>query len=92
MSHLNPKNELLQWFQARAIAAPTFGLPQVAGPPHEPHFTVVVSHSAWSRSYVGTGSTRKDAEKAAARAALDADETLRVSRRPESESGGPPSW
>lgn len=66
----NFKAQLQEWTQSRASGIPVYAVQSVEGPAHDPRFTVTV---AIAGTVVGTGSgqSKKSAEQAAARAALE---------------------
>lgn len=66
---LDPKSELQNRLQAMLKMVPRYRLVKHWGPPHAPRFAVEVK-AAGERLGRGTGGTRRDAERAAARAAL----------------------
>ena len=79
MSHINAKNELNEFYQARHVAEmPAYASAREGGADHVPRFRAAVSHSLWEgRSYGGYGSTKKEAELAAARAAVAGEASVR---------------
>lgn len=66
----NFKAQLQQYTQARAQGTPVYSVVKVDGPPHDPTFEVAVS-VANKRIADGTGSSKKAAEQAAARSAME---------------------
>lgn len=71
LTHANPKGALQEAIQSRDSAPPTYRLVEVRGPEHMPEFEVEVSvgGNALARAVAGS---RKQAEKMAARRALEA--------------------
>lgn len=87
-SHLelkDPKTELQELIQGREPIQPKYRLLAVCGPDHLPVFTVEVAVGGRVLAR-GTGPTKKEAEKEAARAAL----SLLEVRPPGQEGGGEP--
>lgn len=66
---LDPKSELQNHLQAVLKMVPRYRLVRHWGPPHAPRFSVAVE-AAGQRLGRGTGPSRRQAERAAARAAL----------------------
>ena len=68
-SELNPKSALQEWAMARKLPLPAYELLEVSGPDHAPVFSieVVLSESYKTRA---KGSSKKEAERLAARALL----------------------
>ncbi len=68
-SEMNPKSALQEWAMARKLPLPAYELLEVSGPDHAPVFSieVVLSDSYKTRA---TGSSKKEAERLAARALL----------------------
>ena len=62
------KSRLQEWLQARGVGLPAYRTVSMAGPSHQPVFTVAVS--AEGRTAEGVGDTRRAAEQAAAEAWL----------------------
>ena len=69
MGFKNPKSELQEWAAARKLGTPRYDVTGRVGPDHAPVFTVTVTVEG-SAPETGTGSSRQDAEKAAATALL----------------------
>ncbi len=67
----DPKTLLQERLQARGLDRPEYRVDQVAGEAHQQRFTVVCQVSAFDVETRGEGSSRRRAEQAAARAALD---------------------
>jgi ribonuclease-3 len=75
----DPKSRLQELLQARGLEAPSYAVVEVQGPPHARTFTVrvdcrldpAVSGESPMLSGEGIGPSKKLAEQAAARAALD---------------------
>ncbi len=63
------KTALQEWAQGRGLTAPHYRLVQQDGPPHEPVFTVAVAVAGQAES-LGRGHSKREAEQAAATAAL----------------------
>ena len=61
------KTALQEWAQARALAAPAYDEVERSGPDHAPKFTVQVSIEGFA-SEMGTASSKRAAEQAAAKA------------------------
>ena len=61
------KTALQEWAQARALAAPAYDEVERSGPDHAPKFTVQVSIEGYA-SEMGTASSKRAAEQAAAKA------------------------
>jgi ribonuclease-3 len=70
MTEVNPKGALQEWTQARHHTPPTYEVLEISGPEHSPVFTVQVSIGDREVAVASAGN-RKDAEKAAARLALE---------------------
>lgn len=66
----NPKGELQELLQARSLEAPQYRLTSVAGPDHDRLFECAVIHQGQELGR-GQGKSKKAAEGAAARAALE---------------------
>ncbi|MEL6300237.1 MAG: ribonuclease III [Pseudomonadota bacterium] len=66
----DPKTELQEWLQGRGYALPEYELVSSAGPDHNREFVVRCSITHDERSCEATGSSRRAAEQAAARAVL----------------------
>jgi ribonuclease-3 len=67
----DPKSRLQEYLQARKIAVPVYEMEQVSGEAHRQHFEYSCSIPALEQKTVGAGSSRRDAEQAAAMAMLD---------------------
>jgi ribonuclease-3 len=69
--HRDPKSAFQEWTQAQGLGVPSYHMISQTGPDHDRTyvFEVRVGGMAYGR---GEGSTKQDAGKAAARAALDA--------------------
>jgi ribonuclease-3 len=65
----NPKSELQEWAAARKLGPPQYEVTGRVGPDHAPVFTVTVTVEGCGPE-TGAGSSRQDAEKAAATALL----------------------
>jgi len=66
---VDPKTALQEWLQARGLARPVYEIRREEGPAHAPHFEVA-ARLADGRSATGTGTSKRAAEKQAARALL----------------------
>jgi ribonuclease-3 len=66
----NPKGELQEMLQARSPQAPQYQMTSVAGPDHDPVFECAVFHDGVQLGQ-GRGKSKKEAESAAAQAALE---------------------
>ena len=67
----DPKTALQERAQAEGKPLPVYRLVEESGPPHDPRFVYEVAF-AENRLATGAGSTKKEAQQAAAGAALDA--------------------
>lgn len=65
----DPKTGLQEWAQARGLPLPAYAIVSRSGPDHAPHFAVSVRVDGYPEE-IGEGSSRQDAEKAAALAML----------------------
>ena len=65
----NPKSELQEWVAARKLPAPRYEVIDRSGPDHAPTFVVELNVAGMAATRA-TGSSRQDAEKAAAQALL----------------------
>jgi ribonuclease-3 len=65
----DPKTRLQEWLQARKIAVPQYGVTAVTGEAHAQTFTVECRIPALAIAAIGTGTSRRAAEQAAATAA-----------------------
>jgi len=83
----SPKNRLQEIVYARRLPHPTYRLLSLAGPDHQRHFVVEVVIGA-TGAWRGEGASRREAETAAAEAAL---EILQAGSAvsPRSDAGGP---
>jgi ribonuclease III len=63
------KTSLQEWAQARGLGLPSYSVVGTAGPPHAPHFEVMVALADLPPAQAGAGSKRA-AEQAAARELL----------------------
>lgn len=66
---VNPKSELQEWIAKDSDARPEYAIEKREGPDHQPVFTVSVAVRGFAPS-LGTGSSRRAAEEAAATAFL----------------------
>lgn len=66
---LNPKNALQEWAQGRGLPIPEYHVVSREGPAHAPRFEIEV-HVRGKEAAHGTGSSKQEAEKAAATAML----------------------
>jgi ribonuclease-3 len=67
------KTTLQEWAQARGLGLPTYSVVDAAGPPHAPHFEVMVALAGLPPARAGAGSKRA-AEQAAAEQLLSSVE------------------
>jgi ribonuclease-3 len=65
----DPKTRLQEWLQARKIAVPEYSVTAVTGEAHAQTFTVECRLPALAIAAIGTGTSRRAAEQAAATAA-----------------------
>ena len=65
----DPKTRLQEWLQARKIAVPEYSVIAVTGEAHAQTFTVECRIPALGIAALGTGTSRRAAEQAAATAA-----------------------
>ena len=68
----DPKSELQERIQARGLPAPVYHVVETRGPAHDPVFVVAVSVQNGELGR-GEGKSKRLAERAAARAAIDAE-------------------
>jgi ribonuclease-3 len=66
----DPKTALQEWAQGRALGLPRYREIARSGPPHAPQFTTEVAIEGIAAA-IGTGSSRRASEQAAARAMLE---------------------
>jgi ribonuclease III len=66
----DPKTALQEWAQGEGLAAPAYSHIGRTGPDHSPVFTASVSVDGYTPAS-GSGSSKQDAERAAAKALLD---------------------
>ena len=71
LTRRDPKTALQERAQAEGKPLPVYRLVEESGPPHDPRFVYEVAF-AENRLATGAGSTKKEAQQAAAGAALDA--------------------
>jgi ribonuclease-3 len=64
-----PKTNLQEWAMAKGLPLPHYEVVDRTGPAHAPHFTVEVTVEGFAPAR-GEAGSRKDAEKAAAKALL----------------------
>ena len=67
----DPKTRLQEWLQGRGLSLPVYELVGTSGKAHKQEFTVVCRVDERSLVAEGVGSSRRNAEQRAARAALD---------------------
>ncbi|MCM8557202.1 ribonuclease III [Sphingomicrobium sediminis] len=67
---LHPKSALQELAAARKLGSPTYALTETKGPPHNPRFTVTVTLRG-DKQASAEGSSKQDAETAAAKALLE---------------------
>jgi ribonuclease-3 len=72
----DPKTQLQELLQARALELPEYEVIETVGSEHRRTFTVSCRVEALSRTTSGRGASRRAAEKAAARAMIEALEAL----------------
>ena len=65
------KTELQEWLQGRGIELPQYRVATQSGDAHAPHFVVVCALPSLGVEASGEGGSRREAEKASARAALE---------------------
>jgi RNAse III (EC 3.1.26.3) len=66
----DPKTRLQEYLQGRHLPLPSYLVVQVRGEAHDQEFTIHCQVSGLSEPVVGTGSSRRKAEQAAAEQAL----------------------
>lgn len=66
----NPKGRLQEWTQANGLAQPDYSIVDESGPGHAKRFHAEVSITGQQRG-VGEGASKKEAEEAAARSAIE---------------------
>ncbi len=66
------KTRLQEWLQARKLPLPQYDLVAVLGPDHEQVFEVDCTCAGTDQASRGQGGSRREAEQAAAAAALEA--------------------
>jgi ribonuclease-3 len=67
----DPKTRLQEWLQGRGLPLPRYAVESVSGEPHEHTFRMRCEVETLGRHAVGTGTSRRRAEQAAAEALLD---------------------
>ena len=67
----DPKTRLQEWLQSRGYPLPEYVVLSEEGPPHKKHFKVQTSENLLGINVKGSGSSRRKAEQAAAKAALE---------------------
>lgn len=67
----DPKTELQEFLQARRLALPAYEVVSIDGEPHQQTFTVKCVSAGLDEPLTASGSSRRRAEQAAARRALD---------------------
>ncbi len=75
----DPKTALQELLQARGEALPVYVEVSREGPPHDPHFTIEVSSASGAKA-LGAGSSKRKAERDAARALLEQLDENRTAR------------
>ena len=82
----NYKSRLLEYTQSRGLGTPAYEVLQVSGPEHRKIFTVgvYVQNREWGR---GRGDSKKSAEQAGAREAMEGRENAGGENRPEDGGG-----
>ncbi|GHU01159.1 ribonuclease 3 [Alphaproteobacteria bacterium] len=68
---VDPKTALQEWAQARALPLPIYTVVKQEGPPHAPQFTVSVGVAGHGLA-IGAGSSKRVAQREAAKAMLTA--------------------
>jgi ribonuclease III len=66
----DPKTRLQEYLQSRNLPLPEYGLHEVSGESHAQHFTMICEVRGAGIRTIGQGSSKREAEQAAARAAL----------------------
>ncbi|MBZ6378489.1 ribonuclease III [Pacificimonas flava] len=66
---INPKNALQEWAQRRGLPIPSYRVAERSGPEHAPRFRIAVTVRGYGEA-CGEGTSKQDAEKAAATAFL----------------------
>ena len=66
----DPKTALQEWSQGRGLPPPTYRLVDRSGPDHNPHFRIAVEVPGFE-AVEGAGSSKQNAQKAAAAAFLE---------------------
>jgi len=67
----DPKTRLQEWLQSHGYPLPEYTVLSEEGPPHKKHFKVQTREVLAGFDVTGAGSSRRKAEQAAAKAALD---------------------
>lgn len=67
----DPKTLLQEWLQSRGYPLPEYVVLSEEGPPHKKNFKVQTSENLLGINVLGSGSSRRKAEQAAAKAALE---------------------
>ena len=70
VAHKDAKTELQEWLQARKAALPEYLVAEISGEAHQRVFSVQCRAAGLDQPVTGTGNSRRFAEQAAARAAL----------------------
>ncbi|NMB79740.1 MAG: hypothetical protein GYA23_11680 [Methanomicrobiales archaeon] len=74
LANYNPRHNaigmLQEFFQKRGESLPSYALLEKAGPDHKPRFTMQVTIPG-GKTFIGTGPSRSEAKKAAAKIALE---------------------
>ncbi|MGM0525603.1 MAG: ribonuclease III [Pseudomonadota bacterium] len=71
VSQKDPKTRLQEWLQARQQPLPEYDVAATQGQAHNQQFTVTCHVEGLSDPFLGTGTSRRKAEQAAATAALE---------------------
>jgi len=67
----DPKTRLQEWLQGRGLPLPVYTLRGTEGPDHDQHFLVECDIQPVDAPFIGEGKSRREAEQAAAGAALE---------------------
>lgn len=73
----DPKSMLQEWVQAQGLPVPNYRLVEELGPPHAPRFLIRVDVEGY-RSEAGEGSSKREAEQAAATRFLKREQLWRA--------------
>jgi ribonuclease-3 len=67
----DPKTRLQERLQSRNLSLPEYRLLKASGASHAQHFTMLCHIESWAIETIGEGSSKREAEQAAAQKALD---------------------